>query len=312
MESVDKALVLTRLSALEMQTITPLNGALVYNTDTQCVHYYDGSQWINLCDAASAGISLINNKNGTYTFSDANGIQTTFYGAPETTSTLVQNTDGSYTYTDEEGTDTHINFTDSDAQNLLTNGNPGNISIDNGNEVTLNVDDNDSVIGNEFNSDISFDGTHLTVTDGGGGKTVDISSVSTDNQVISLSGNTLTLEDGGTVDLSAYLDNTDDQAISLSGNTLTLEDGGTVDLSAYLDNTDDQNISLSGNTLTLEDGGTIDLSGYLDNTDEQDISGSGLSGTTLTIGIENGGNETVDLSSLVGTDDQAISLSGNT
>ncbi|KKL68702.1 hypothetical protein LCGC14_2122340, partial [marine sediment metagenome] len=59
--------------------------------------------------------------------------------------------------------------------------------------------------------------------------------------------------------------------------------------------------------LTLEDGGTqtIDLSA-LDNagTDDQNISGSGLSGTDLTIGIENGTNEIVDLSSLVGTDDQ--------
>lgn len=35
------------------------------------------------------------------------------------------------------------------------------------------------------------------------------------------------------------------------------------------------------------------------NTDDQNISGSGLSGTTLTIGIEDGTNETVDLSSLV-------------
>ena len=62
------------------------------------------------------------------------------------------------------------------------------------------------------------------------------------------------------------LGSTDDQALSLSGNTLTLEDGGTVDLTPYLDNTDDQQItdfSLSGNivTLTLEDGGTqtVDL-----------------------------------------------------
>ncbi|WP_431137735.1 hypothetical protein, partial [Psychroserpens mesophilus] len=95
-----------------------------------------------------------------------------------------------------------------------------------------------------------------------------------DDQALSLSGNTLTLEDGGTVDLSTYLDNTDDQQntdFSISGNvlTLTLEDGGTqtVDLSAYQDNTDDQALSLSGNTLTLEDGGTVDLTAYLDNTD---------------------------------------------
>ncbi len=140
-----------------------------------------------------------------------------------------------------------------------------------------------------------------------------------DNQVLSLDGNILTLENGGTVDLSAFLDDTDtntqlsetevddfvanngyltaetdDQVISLEGNILTLEDGGTVDLSAFLDNTDtqlseaevddfvanngyltaetdDQAISLDGNILTLEDGGIVDLSAYADNTDSQNL-----------------------------------------
>ncbi|MCO5726098.1 hypothetical protein, partial [Robiginitalea marina] len=102
---------------------------------------------------------------------------------------------------------------------------------------------------------------------------------------------------------------------SLTGNTLTLtlENGGTqdVDLSGYV-STDDQNLTLSGNTLGIEDGNTVDLSPYLDNTDDQNISGSSLVGTNLTIGIENGTSETIDLSSLVGTDDQGLSLSGNT
>jgi hypothetical protein len=66
-------------------------------------------------------------------------------------------------------------------------------------------------------------------------------------------------------------------------------------------------MTLVGNTLTLEDGGTVDLTPYLDNTDDQNISGSTLVGTDLTIGIENGTNETIDLSSLVGTDDQNLS-----
>ncbi|WP_158211887.1 hypothetical protein [Robiginitalea sediminis] len=105
----------------------------------------------------------------------------------------------------------------------------------------------------------------------------------------------MTLEDGGTqtVDLSGYV-SSDDQALSLSGNTLTLEDGGTVDLSAYLDNSDDQQItdfSLAGNilTLTLEDGGTqsVDLSGIA-GTDDQtaaevsyDNSTSAMAATTV-------------------------------
>jgi uncharacterized protein YjbI with pentapeptide repeats len=79
-----------------------------------------------------------------------------------------------------------------------------------------------------------------------------------------------------------------------------------VDLSS-LDNsgTDDQNLTLTGTDLSIEDGNTVDLSGFV-STDDQNISGSGLSGTDLTIGIENGTNEVVDLSSLVGTDDQNL------
>ena len=170
-----------------------------------------------------------------------------------------------------------------------------------------------------------------------------------DDQAISLDGNILTLEDGGTVDLSAFLDDTntqlsedevddfvanngflteqsDDQAITLDGNILTLEDGGTVDLSAFLDDTDtqlseeevddfvanngylteqsdDQVISLDGNILTLENGGTVDLSAFLDDTDDQALI---LDGTTLT--LENGGS--VDLSPYAGqnTDNQMLSL----
>ena len=71
-------------------------------------------------------------------------------------------------------------------------------------------------------------------------------------------------------------------------------------------------MTLTGNTLEIEDGNTVDLSGYLDNTDDQDLTGATLTGTDLQIDIENGGSANVDLSSLVGTDDQALSLSGNT
>ena len=53
MEGSDKALVLTRLSQAQMMGIQPLTGALVYNTDVQCIHYYDGAAWINLCDVTN-------------------------------------------------------------------------------------------------------------------------------------------------------------------------------------------------------------------------------------------------------------------
>ena len=71
--------------------------------------------------------------------------------------------------------------------------------------------------------------------------------------------------------------------------------------------TDDQNITgsgLSGTNLTIgiENGGsqTVNLVSLRDGTgtDNQNISGSGLSGTNLTIGIEGGSNQTVNLVSL--------------
>ena len=231
-----------------------------------------------------------------------------------------------------------------DGSNVLS------ITLEDGNTQTVDL----SALNNSGSDDqaISLAGNTLTLEDGG---SVDLSSYAdnTDDQAITLVGNTLTLEDGGTVDLSGYLDNTDDQtvtdfsidgsnvlsitledgntqtvdlsalnnsgsddqAISLAGNTLTLEDGGSVDLSSYVDNTDDQAITLVGNTLTLEDGGTVDLSGYLDNTDDQTVTDFSIDGSNvLSITLEDGNTQTVDLSALnnSGSDDQAISLAGNT
>ncbi|MEJ2163358.1 MAG: hypothetical protein P8X60_08610, partial [Robiginitalea sp.] len=51
LESQEKVLVITRLSTSQMESITPLNGALVYNTDESCLFYHNGQRWINLCEA---------------------------------------------------------------------------------------------------------------------------------------------------------------------------------------------------------------------------------------------------------------------
>ena len=51
---------------------------------------------------------------------------------------------------------------------------------------------------------------------------------------------------------------TDNQSLNFSGNTLSLTNGGSVNLSGYT-NTDNQNLSLSFNTLSLTNGGSVDL-----------------------------------------------------
>ncbi len=251
----------------------------------------------------------------------------------------------------ENGTSTTVdlsalNNSGTDDQNLTLVGNT--LTLEDGGTVDLTayLDNTDDQTVTAFAIDNVTN--ELTITlENGNTRTVDLSALDnagTDDQQLTLATNTLTLEDGGTVDLSGYLDNTDEQNLTLSGTDLSIDDGNTVDLSGFV-STDDQGLTLVGNTLTLEDGGTVDLTAYLDDTDDQtvtafdidnvtnvltitlengntrtvdlsglddagtddqNISGSGLTGTDLTIGIEGGTNEVVDLSSLVGTDDQNL------
>jgi hypothetical protein len=186
-------------------------------------------------------------------------------------------------------------------------------------------------------------GTNVTLNYNDGANTLTISSP--DDQALSLVGNSLSLTDGGSVDLSGYLDNTDSQTLTLSSNTLSLTNGGSVDLSGYLDNTDSQTLTPNAGTtsLTISGGNSVSLAELVDDrVDALLVAGTdiGLSyndaGNTLTVNytgssggdpdqtlsfsspnltISGTGGNTVDLSALqdgTGTDDQTLTLSGNT
>lgn len=162
---------------------------------------------------------------------------------------------------------------------------------------------------NTDDQDLTLSGNTLSIEDG---NSVSLAPYldNTDNQTLSYNAttNVLTLQNGGTVNLSDLQDNTDDQTLNLSGNTLSIESANSVSLAPYLDNTDDQQISLTGNTLAIESGNSVSLSGYLDNTDDQQIT---YNSTNNIITLESGG--TVDLSDLQdNTDDQAISYNATT
>ncbi|WP_421876185.1 beta strand repeat-containing protein [Marinoscillum sp.] len=180
--------------------------------------------------------------------------------------------------------------TGTDAQELTLTG--SDLSISGGNSVDL------SSLGSGTGTDdqtLSLTDNTLTLEDGG---SVDLSSyldntdtqlteeqvdafvanngyltTATDDQAISLTDNTLTLEDGGTVDLSGYLDNTDAQTLDLNvDNMLSIQNGGAdVDLNRFMDNTDNQALTLDEAILTLEDGGSVDLTTFLDNSDDQEL-----------------------------------------
>ena len=59
LESTTGALVITRVTTAQMNGITPLQGAVVYNTDENCVFYYEGTAWANLCNGSgTTNVSL--------------------------------------------------------------------------------------------------------------------------------------------------------------------------------------------------------------------------------------------------------------
>ena len=82
LESETQTLVISRLSNEQLLTVTPLAGAIVYNTDENCVFFYDGTVWNNLCNSSlidngdpstpggsetTVGVSVVNNNDGTFT-----------------------------------------------------------------------------------------------------------------------------------------------------------------------------------------------------------------------------------------------------
>ena len=234
----------------------------------------------------TTGILTYNDEDGVANNIDLGAMIPNF----ETVTTLVDNGDGTYTYTSEDGTVTTVDVP-ADIVNQFED-------IVNSGPVTVN--------GNTYNSIEEYLEYMVTAN-------------SSDDQQLSFDSGTniLTLEDGGTVDLSGLV-NTDDQQItdfSLDGTTnvltLTLEDGGTqsVDLSGYVGiDTNTTNISLTEDgtdlILTDSDGGEVkialaDLAAQI-NTDDQQITDFSLDGTTnvLTLTIEDGGTQMVNLSGL--------------
>ncbi len=90
----------------------------------------------------------------------------------------------------------------------------------------------------------------------------------TAGQKLTLTDNKLSIDNGNTISLAAYLDNTDTQKIALNGTRLSIENGNSVDLSAIQDgyeaNTDEQTLSIKGTELSITGGNTVDLSGLLE------------------------------------------------
>jgi hypothetical protein len=79
LKSNTKALVLTVVTDLEMQAITPLNGALVFNIDQGCVFFYH-QRWMPLCEftppTTPTPASFQNISENNFLFTSSSGEQT--------------------------------------------------------------------------------------------------------------------------------------------------------------------------------------------------------------------------------------------
>ena len=148
---------------------------------------------------------------------------------------------------------------DLDEQTLSISGNT--LSISNGNSIVLNGLSDDQIL--------TLIGTQLTIEDG---NTVDLASINTDAQTLTLNFDQLSISNGNAIDLSGI----DNQILSIVGDQLTIEDGNTVTIPTSSPGTDDQTLSISGIDLTIEDGNTVSLPDYTIADDVTNSSGTDL------------------------------------
>lgn len=83
LESNSQVFVLTRLNNSQINALTPLPGALVYNTDAQCVFAFDGLIWKNLCNdsrVTSSSTSPTNNQIGDFWVDNTNNVFSVWNG----------------------------------------------------------------------------------------------------------------------------------------------------------------------------------------------------------------------------------------
>ncbi|MDL5510727.1 hypothetical protein QSE00_02790 [Arenibacter sp. M-2] len=72
LESSSRVLVITRVNTAQMNAITPSAGAMVYNTDIECIHYYTGAEWKDICDAVAGSITFTSD-DGTVVITSTGG-----------------------------------------------------------------------------------------------------------------------------------------------------------------------------------------------------------------------------------------------
>ncbi|MGO4920790.1 beta strand repeat-containing protein, partial [Maribacter spongiicola] len=271
LESTSKVLVITRVTTLEMEAITPRRGGMVYNTDTECINYYDGTQWVNLCDAVNfeitndpifngrstieitesaggynlevaknsiLGDNIVDGGIGPDDIQDNSITQDKLAAESVGSSEIRQNAVGS-----EEIRDGSI--APSDIANFI----PGQVLTTDENGIVQWEDSNDL-----FDLTFSKLDTTLTISRSttAGVSTISLGAlIGSDDQQLSLVNNILSLEnDEVDIDLSTYLQTL---SINPAGNEISLTNGGSITLPQI--NGSETKVN-QGNNITVTGDGT--------------------------------------------------------
>ncbi len=187
---------------------------------------------------------------------------------------------------------------DNDPQNEMQtlNYSNGNLSISGKNTVFIDINDEDHFVDNEAISSLTLNGNKLEIKEGNQLHSIDLSNLA-GLQSLSFDNTTkiLTLENGGSIDLSVLYNDADSVKTNelinhffLDGYLLKILESGnehSVDLSFLADN---QNLTYDENThiLKIEGGNQINLSPLINDADfdpQNEFQNLSISGSTLSI-----------------------------
>jgi hypothetical protein len=186
--------------------------------------------------------------------------------------------------------------------NKITNPIETNVLTSNANLMTSNVNSisSSSTIINSISNSVNSNNQLITTVNGVASAPVNLPG--TDEQSLSLTGNTLSISNGNSVTLPTY--NYTPQLLTQSENTITLSNGGGSFTLPTFNDTDAQSLALNGNTLSISNGNSVTLPTYVDTPQT-------LSQTGNTVTLSNGGGSfTMPNTSVTAGNNVTVSGSG--
>ncbi|MEP2056194.1 MAG: hypothetical protein ABJJ05_00220, partial [Maribacter litoralis] len=272
LESTSKVLVITRVTTAEMEAITPQRGGMVYNTDTECINYYDGTQWVNLCDAVDFSITndpIINGRSTIEITESAAGYNLEVAKNSILGDNIIDGGIGPDDIQDNSITQDKLAAASVGSSEISENA-VGSVEIRDGSiapedlantvpDQLLTTDENGIVQWEDSNDfyDLTFNKLDTTLTlersTIAGVSTISLGAlIGSDDQQLTLKDNILTLQDGGTpIDLTTYTNTgTDEQTLSTddSAGNISISNGNEITL-----NVDDADANASNELQNIEE-----------------------------------------------------------